>query len=290
MLSMIRKGKIMKGSWKVVFISVFFGLSMALFVVLSHMRPLFDTTTDILARGMFLGILAVCFIFTSRFDSLKKTRPVFIALAIALIAMSADLYLPTSKTILNALKVEANSPFGIALDKLDSTVILVSILLILSHLAKDDLTSLSIRTGKKPDVTFGLIAFGVCVLGSFPMAGLFGAQDLSIERVLPWIPSILLFVFANAFNEELLFRALFLKKLSPIIGSVLSNGVLVIPFVLHHTGVDYSSDTLMLFAFLFPLAFVWGRLTQKTGNLWNAVLFHAGTDLPVILVLLSRIK
>ena len=290
MISMIRKGIIMKGSWKAVFIIVFFGLSMVLFVVLSHMRPFFDTTTDVLARGLFLALLVVCFFVASRIDALNKTRPVFVALAIAMAAMSADLYRHTTKTILNILTVEANSPFGIALDKLDSTVILVSILLILSHFAKDDLTSLSIRTGKKPDVTFGLIAFGVCVLGCLPMAGLFGAQDLSIERVLPWIPFILVFVFANAFNEDLLFRALFLKKLDPIIGSVLSNGVLVIPFVLHHTGVDYSPDTLMLFAFLFPLAFVWGRLTQKTGNLWNAVLFHAGTDLPVILVLLSRIK
>jgi membrane protease YdiL (CAAX protease family) len=33
---------------------------------------------------------------------------------------------------------------------------------------------------------------------------------------------------------------------------------------------------------VFPLAFAWGWITQKTDSLWGAILFQAGMDMPVI--------
>ena len=106
---------------------------------------------------------------------------------------------------------------------------------------------------------------------------------------MPWVPWILVFVFANAANEELLFRGLFLGKLGSLYSPFAANLLLAIPFTLHHTGVTYTPDALMFLAFLFPLSLAWGAITQKTDSLWGAVLFHAGMDIPVVLGIFSTL-
>jgi membrane protease YdiL (CAAX protease family) len=118
---------------------------------------------------------------------------------------------------------------------------------------------------------------------------LFGAQDLQIQEVLLWTPWILIFVAGNAFNEELLFRGLFMQKYSPFVGRFCSNLVIAVPFALHHTGVAYAADTMIFLAILVPLALLWGYLMQKTGSLWGSVLFHAGTDIPIVLGVFSTL-
>jgi uncharacterized protein len=54
--------------------------------------------------------------------------------------------------------------------------------------------------------------------------------------------------------------------------------------------VSYTPDALMFLAFLLPLALVWGWITQKTDGLWGAILFHAGTDIPVVLSIFSTLQ
>jgi membrane protease YdiL (CAAX protease family) len=136
-----------------------------------------------------------------------------------------------------------------------------------------------------------LITFSVAAVGAIPVSELlFGGQDLQIQRVLSWTPWILIFVFGNAFNEELLYRGLFLQKYSPFVGRFCSNLVIVIPFALHHTGVSYSPDTITFLAILIPLGLAWGYIIQKTDSLWGSVLFHAGTDIPVVLAIFSTLS
>jgi hypothetical protein len=99
----------------------------------------------------------------------------------------------------------------------------------------------------------------------------------------------LIFIAGNALNEELLFRGLFLEKVSNLSGRFLSNLAISIPFVLHHTGITYTNDALMFLAYLLPLSLAWGYITQDTDSLLGSVLFHAGTDIPVLLVIFSRL-
>ncbi|MGD9887582.1 MAG: CPBP family glutamic-type intramembrane protease [Bacilli bacterium] len=134
-----------------------------------------------------------------------------------------------------------------------------------------------------------MIAFVIAAVGSYFMAQLFGATDLSLPKIIPWIPWLLLFILGNSFSDELLFRGLFLNKMKPSLGALGTNLVLILPFVLHYTGVTYMNYSLMFLAYLFPLAFFWARITQKTDSLWGAVLFHAGTDVSVILVIFSQL-
>jgi len=96
-------------------------------------------------------------------------------------------------------------------------------------------------------------------------------------------------VFANAINEELLFRGLFLRKLEPFLGAFSSNLLIAILFTLLHVGVDYTADTLMFLAILLPLGLALGYVTQKTDSIWGSVLIHAGVDIPVVVGLFSTL-
>ena len=139
--------------------------------------------------------------------------------------------------------------------------------------------------------TIGMIAFFICATGSIPVSEMLsGGQDLQMTKVLPWVPWILIFVIGNAFNEELHFRGLFLKKFSPFIGRFFSNLVIAIPFALYHSGVSYCPSALMFLAILPPLALAWGFIMQKTDSLWCSVLFHAGTDIPVVPSIFSTLQ
>ena len=70
----------------------------------------------------------------------------------------------------------------------------------------------------------------------------------------------------------------------------MSNLVLTIPFVLHHTGVTYTGNALVFLIYLIPLSLAWGYIAQKTDSLLGSVLFHAGTDIPVVLVIFAGLS
>jgi membrane protease YdiL (CAAX protease family) len=194
--------------------------------------------------------------------------------------------------LLKLLNLSLQTPAGLAIDKLDSSIVIIGSIILLTIISGSGLPSLYIQSGNsRKGILIGTIPLFVFVLSAIPLSEiLFGGRDLQMARVIPWTPWILIFVFGNAFNEELLFRGLFLRKFSPFVGKFLSNLVIAIPFGLHHTGVTYSPDTMMFLAILLPLALAWGVLMQKTNSIWGSVLFHAGTDIPVVLSLFSALQ
>lgn len=152
------------------------------------------------------------------------------------------------------------------------------------------LSSIYIQKGNlKLGLIVGLITFVLAAAGSIPMANLFKAQNLSLARIIPWLPWLLIFVLANAAQEELLFRGLFLRKLQPFFGKFLSNLLIVFVFTLLHQGADYTSSNLIFLAVLVPLALAWGYLMQKTDSIWASILFHAGMDIPIMLGIFSNL-
>jgi membrane protease YdiL (CAAX protease family) len=182
------------------------------------------------------------------------------------------------------------SPAGIALDKLDSSLIIIGVIILCTKLSGGTLGTIFLKKGNlKKGLTIGAIAFLIACAGAIFMANVFGAQNLTLSKIVPWIPWILVFICGNAFNEELLFRGLFLNKVNAFMGKLSSNLVLILPFVLHHTGVTYTTDALMFLVYLIPLAFAWGYIIQESDSLWGSILFHAGTDIPVILVIFSKL-
>ena len=264
-------------------------LGLVIFVVFSHIRPVLYGAADLIGRLSLLAGLGFISLTLGRHERWQPYRRMLWAGCTAGAATALDYYLPTIHWLLTSLNVGLQTPLGIALDKLDSSVIIVLTILLINRLSGGDRHDLYLQKGNlRKGLAIGISAFLLCAAGSIFVATAFGADNLSIGRIIPWIPWILVFILANAFNEELLFRGLFLGNLSGPSGKLCANLAVSIPFVLHHTGVTYTNDSLLFLAYLLPLSLVWGYLMQDTKSLLASVLFHAGTDIPVILVIFSR--
>jgi membrane protease YdiL (CAAX protease family) len=267
-------------------------IGLVVFVGFSHFRPMLPPDIDLPARlGMTLLFLVTAWL-ARRSDRYRHTWQLLFALFVASLALLLDRYLPLSQWALGLLKLDLTMPAGLAFDKLESTLWIVATIVVLTTFSGRPLGSIYLKKGNlKTGLIVGLAAFILVGALSFPLAEwMFGARDLTLARVIPWIPWILVFVLGNALNEELLFRGLFLGKLEPFLGARGSNLLIAIVFTLHHTGIEYSPDVIMFMLFLFPLALAWGYLMQKTDSLWGSVIFHAAMDIPVVLGLFSTLS
>jgi membrane protease YdiL (CAAX protease family) len=91
--------------------------------------------------------------------------------------------------------------------------------------------------------------------------------------------------------EELWFRGVSLKKLTPVLGLTASIIVTALVFGSTHAAATYITS-IQMFIFpviVFALGLVNAYVMLKTDSIWGSVLFHAGYDLLVIIpVLVSQ--
>jgi uncharacterized protein len=281
-----------KWEWRAGLFVLFLLSGLLFFIVFSHLRPVLPETFDLIGRMVLIGSFLTAALWMRGNPRFEKYWQILFACFIAALATAVDYYLPSRDWLLQFLHVSITTPAGIALDKLDSSLIIVVTIILLTKVSGADLGSIYLRKGNlKLGLIIGLTAFVVAAAGAIPVSEMFfGGKDLTLEKVLPWTPWILIFVLGNAFNEELLFRGLFLQKYGPLVGRFSSNLAIAIPFALHHTGVSYTPDVLMFLAILLPLALAWGFVMQKTDSIWGSILFHAGTDIPIVLGIFSSLR
>ena len=85
--------------------------------------------------------------------------------------------------------VTDDTPAGWALPKLNESFVAISVIVILTLLSGGSLGSIYLQKGRlKLGLLIGLGVFALFALGGIPMASLFNAQDLSLARIVPWIP------------------------------------------------------------------------------------------------------
>ncbi|MEL7626295.1 MAG: type II CAAX endopeptidase family protein [Anaerolineaceae bacterium] len=268
----------------------FVALGLLLYIVFSPLRPMLDRSADYLGRIAVTASLLALVWLAGRNKHLKPYRSLLLGLLIMAVAISLDWVFAIY--LLDYLGLNSQSPMGMALLKLNESFIVVSTVITLTLLTGSSLDSIYIQKGNlKLGLLIGGTAFFLSAAASPWMAGfLFKGQNLSPERIIAWLPWVLIFALANAAQEELLFRGLFLRKLEPFFGKFLSNALVVFVFTLVHQGVNYTSDQLGFLIVLTLLAFIWGYLMQKTDSIWGSILFHAGMDIPVILGILSNLQ
>lgn len=264
-----------------------FGLLM--FFVFSHFRPLLPKDIETPSRIALIFVLLITTLLIRRSSRFKKYWLVFFAFFIAAFAQALDYYF--NDWSLTLLGLDTKTPAGIAVSKLESTIMIVVPILLLTKASGTNLASIYLQKGKlRSALIIGLIVFFAIAAVSIPWAKWqYQTGDLSLERVIPWVPWILVFVLANGINEELLFRGLFLRKLEPFLGSFLSNLCIAIPFTMLHFGVDYTQNFLMFLVFLLPLGLALGYVMQKTNSILGAWLIHASVDISVALALFSKL-
>lgn len=270
---------------------LFLLIGLMIFVMFSHFRPILPEGIDLPARLIVISIFFGAAALAHRRKVPATIWQLLFACFAASLALLIDRYLPLSRWILGLLDLDPNSPVGLALDKFESSALIIVSIIGLTIVPGGSLGSIYLKRGNlKTGLIIGTIVFILVAALSFPLAKwIFGARDLSWARVFPWIPWILVFIAGNSLNEELLFRGLFLRKLEPFLGAWGANVLIATVFTLHHTGVEYSPDAFMFMLFLFPLALAWGYLIQTTDSLWGSVVFHAAMDIPVVLGLFSTI-
>lgn len=174
---------------------------------------------------------------------------------------------------------------GVAMAKFGEALPVVACILGLHFATGGDLDGLFLRGG---NLKLGLIAglIGIVVFVGFGALQAIGAglQWGTIRAALPWI---LIFIFSNAFMEELWFRALFLKKLKPLVGIRTTLIITSLVFAGVHISSTYVIDILLFMVALMALALLWGWLMWKSKGIWSPVLIHAAGDVLVILGFLA---
>ncbi|HUO16629.1 MAG TPA: type II CAAX endopeptidase family protein [Verrucomicrobiae bacterium] len=183
----------------------------------------------------------------------------------------------------------AKAPSGRAVIKVTDALILLLTVVVLGKLFRIDFDSIYLRKGTRPWVSLIIGVAGFALMAAFAVVEAHGI-GIDNRRIFGWLPWILSFVLANGFLEELMFRALFLRKFEPLLGATLANLLTAFVFGVGHAGVTYSTDVVVFAAITFVLALVWGYLIQRTGTLWGAALFHAGADTLIIIGMFAGVK
>ena len=281
----------LKELWeRTILAALFMAFGMLIYIIFSPLRPMLKSTADYLGRiGLTAGLLMIVWL-AGRNEHLGPYRSLLLGLLIMSVATSLDWVF--ANYLLEHIRLNTQTPSGMALMKLNEFFIVATTIITLTLLTGGRLGSIYIQKGNlREGLLVGGIAFCLAAAASPWMAEyLFKGQNLTSERIIIWLPWVLIFALANAAQEELLFRGLFLGKLEPFFGKFISNALIVFVFTLVHQGVNYTSDQLGFLAVLALLAFAWGYLMQKTDSIWGSVLFHAGMDIPVILGIFSNLK
>ena len=170
---------------------------------------------------------------------------------------------------------------GVAMAKFGEALPVVLCILVLHFATGGDLNELFLGGGNlKLTLIAGIIGVTVFVSISTLQAIGSGLRWATVAAALPWI---LIFIFSNAFMEELWFRALFLKKLEPLVGAKTTLIITSLVFAGVHISSTYVIDILMFMVALMALAVLWGWLMRKSNSIWGSVLIHAAGDVLVIL-------
>ena len=103
-----------------------------------------------------------------------------------------------------------------------------------------------------------------------------------LHRFLALTPSVLVVCLSNGFQEELLFRGLFLQRYRAVFGKHTSNLLQATIFTTAHAGITYTPTAIIfVVVFVFPLGLITGYLMRTTNGIVAPVILHAGTDIPI---------
>ena len=176
---------------------------------------------------------------------------------------------------------------SIVLEKAIAAFLIIIPIITLTLLSGNTLSSIYINKGKlRLGLLVGLLSFSFFAVSAVPAAiSLFGAQNMDLKVIYGYAPWILVFVLANGLLEEFMYRALLLKRFEGLLGAKTSNLVQAIIFCTIHWSVAYTPEPYFFVILTFFLGLAWGYITQRTDSLLGSVLFHAGTDIPVILAI-----
>ena len=267
---------------------LFLAIGMAIFVFGNNYFSIFVTNRNPVYEG---GLSAALLIATLVLHWQPRLRA-YADLAYLFFVASFVIFVTTitaepRDSLFNVLHVVTSTSRGMAIAKLFEVALAVVTILVLVRAYGIRLGSIYVQRG---NLRWGLI-LGLGVLVNFLSSALmFFAGRYSdpalLGDALLWG---LVFSLANGFMEELWLRALFLRRLVPLIGG---GGAILLTatwFSLMHMGAVYFQPIAIPFflANLITFALAWGYVMKKTDSLIGPSLMHAASDLFLFIATLA---
>lgn len=189
---------------------------------------------------------------------------------------------------------------SVVMQLVDTAIAMVPILL-LSRFAGLNLDSLYLRT--RPSgrwLVFAIAAFlAVYVyIATIPLRPGSPIQqvlpigaNLTIQRVLALTPGLLVMALSNGFQEELLFRGLFLQRYTLFFGPGVANVLQAAVFAVAHVDVTYTPMLLVfLVTVVFPIGLLAGYLMRASNGIYVPAILHGAFDILIYLGFLASVS
>lgn len=190
---------------------------------------------------------------------------------------------------------DASTIVGTVVVQLLETAIAIVPVVWLTLAAGRPLSSIYARVGKLwPWILLAVLSLGFWYLGTatgrtarfIPTNG-----HVGFAHLLALTPVLLVLVVSNGFQEEFLFRGLFLQKYQTFFRFGVANLLQALIFACAHVGVTYTAGAVLyIVVFIFPIGLICGYLMRKTNGVVVPALFHAGFDIPIFLAFLSYVS
>jgi membrane protease YdiL (CAAX protease family) len=259
----------MKTNKLITFLMVFLVM---LIVCMTLFSPI-PATTKLIIRVILLAIFFIAWRWFQKKDKtdLKNLAFSFMALNLAFLIVT-----PFTSEFWH---LNRNTSQGFALSKLSDSVITGGVLIISFLIGGYKLKNIYLAKGRLLSGfligTIAFIAFGYLAINN-PQAKM--GPDFLRNNFL-WI---LVFVFANGFMEELLFRGIFLENLNCYFKPLWSIILTSVCFAAPHLTANYSPDVLFFSGIVFVLGMMCGYAMQYTRSIIAPMIIHAGADLMII--------
>jgi membrane protease YdiL (CAAX protease family) len=190
----------------------------------------------------------------------------------------------------------ASSVGGTVVIQLVEALIAIVSIVVLIRAAGLSLGSIYSRVGRFGRYhVFAIVAFvGIyALIGLSPTAHRFLPINgtMTVGRYLALSPALLVMVVSNGFEEEYLFRGLFLQRYGAFFGVWGANVLQALVFAFAHVGVAYTADALLfILVAVFPLGLVGGYLMRRSDGVVAPAILHAGLDIPIYLAFLTFVS
>lgn len=190
----------------------------------------------------------------------------------------------------------ASTVFGTVVIQLVEALIAIVPIVVLVRMAGLSLGSIYARVGRFGSAyMIAIIAFiGIyAIIGLSPTAHRFLPIQgtMTISRYFALSPALLVMVISNGFEEELLFRGLFLQRYGVFFGAWGANILQALVFAFAHAGVTYTPDALLfILVAVFPLGLIGGYLMRRSDGVVAPAFFHAALDIPIYLAFLTFVS
>jgi membrane protease YdiL (CAAX protease family) len=191
----------------------------------------------------------------------------------------------------------ASTVSGTVVVQLVETAIAIVPVIALTRLSGRDLGSLYVRGPARAWLVSAIAFFVVfyLFLATAPLRPDGVAQRLlptngvvTLGRFLALSPALLVMAISNGFEEELLFRGLFLQNYAWLFGARVANVLQAAVFSFAHAGVTYTPSALLfIIIVVFPFGLLAGSLMRASNSIIVPGIVHAAVDLAIYLAFLS---